>query len=204
MWEKGARSAIIPFLQRVTRLPAGARVLDAGCGSGQGALRLAQAGYDVLGADLSPEMLRRAEAQAAAAGLAIQFREATLEALPVPDGELDAVLCVNALEFAEVPARAVAEFRRVLKPAGWAVVVLLGPLAPPRGVGFRRLFGEKVYMNTMMPWELVRLLEETGWQVKAQEGLYGPDVQAEWVAALAGNAARQACLSQLWMVAARA
>lgn len=204
MWETGGRSVIIPFLQRATGLPAGARLLDAGCGSGQGTIRLAQAGYDVIGVDLAPEMLKRARAGAEAAGVTVDLAEGSLEALPLSTGELDGLMCVTALEFTEVPARALAEFRRVLKPAGWAVIVLLGPLAPPRGNAFRRLYGERVIMNTLMPWELTRLLEETGWQVKAQEGVYGPDVRAEWVEALAGNTARQACLSQLWLVAARA
>ncbi len=204
MWEKGGRSAIVPFLQKATKLPAGARLLDAGCGSGRGTLQLARAGYEVLGVDLAPEMLKRAHASAEAAALPAEFREGSLEALPLGTAELDGLMCVTALEFTEVPARALAEFRRVLKPGGWAVIVLLGPLAPPRGNAFRRLYGERVIMNTIMPWELTRLLEETGWQVKAQDGVYGPDVEAEWVTALADNRARQACLSQLWMVAARA
>lgn len=202
-WEKGGRSAIVPFLQKATKLPPGARVLDAGCGSGHGTIRLAQAGYSVMGVDLAPAMLKKARESAAAAALPSEFAEASLEALPVADGVLDGLMCVTALEFTEVPARALAEFRRALKPGGWAVMVLLGPLAPPRGTAFRRLYGERVVMNTLMPWELTRLLEEAGWQVKAQEGVYGPDVRAEWVTALAGNYARQACLSQLWMVAAR-
>lgn len=204
MWEKGGRSQVIPFLQRTARLPEGARILDAGCGSGQGTIRLARAGYRAVGVDVAPAMLARARQAAQAAGAEVEFREGALEQLPFGDGEFDGVLCVTALEFTEVPARALAEFRRVLRPGGWAVICILGPLAPPRQNAYRRLFGEAVVMNTLMPWELVRLLEDTGWSVKAQEGVYGPDAPAEAVAALAGNPARQACLADLWLVAARA
>jgi SAM-dependent methyltransferase len=45
-------------------LPAPARVLDAGCGTGRVAVRLAQLGYDVVGVDLDESMLAVARAEA--------------------------------------------------------------------------------------------------------------------------------------------
>jgi SAM-dependent methyltransferase len=39
----------------------GARVLDAGCGTGRVAIRLAELGYDCVGVDLDPSMLAEAE-----------------------------------------------------------------------------------------------------------------------------------------------
>jgi SAM-dependent methyltransferase len=51
-----------------TLVPPGARVLDAGCGTGRVAIELARRGYAVVGVDLDPGML--AEARAAAPDLA--------------------------------------------------------------------------------------------------------------------------------------
>jgi SAM-dependent methyltransferase len=48
-------------------VPAGARVLDAGCGTGRVTIRLAELGYDCVGVDLDPSML--AVAQKGAPGL---------------------------------------------------------------------------------------------------------------------------------------
>ncbi|MGW1224988.1 class I SAM-dependent methyltransferase [Streptomyces sp. NPDC001478] len=44
--------------------PAGARVLDAGCGTGRVALRLTELGYDCVGVDVDPSMLAVAREQA--------------------------------------------------------------------------------------------------------------------------------------------
>ena len=53
--------------------PAPARVADLGCGTGTLSVLLAAEGYDVHGIDLSPEMVARAEAKAAEAGVAATF-----------------------------------------------------------------------------------------------------------------------------------
>ncbi len=45
-------------------VPAGARVLDAGCGTGRVAIRLAELGYDCVGIDLDPSMLAVARKEA--------------------------------------------------------------------------------------------------------------------------------------------
>ncbi|MEV1022954.1 class I SAM-dependent methyltransferase [Streptomyces sp. NPDC050264] len=45
-------------------VPAGARVLDAGCGTGRVMIRLAELGYDCVGIDLDASMLDVARAQA--------------------------------------------------------------------------------------------------------------------------------------------
>ena len=66
----------------VTALVAvGARVLDAGCGTGRVALRLAELGYDCVGVDLDPSMLAVARSR----GPEMPWYEADLAALRLPD-----------------------------------------------------------------------------------------------------------------------
>jgi SAM-dependent methyltransferase len=48
-------------------------VLDAGCGTGENALMLAERGLEVLGIDISATAIERAQAKAAERGLAVEF-----------------------------------------------------------------------------------------------------------------------------------
>jgi glycine/sarcosine N-methyltransferase len=74
-------AAELPFVERQLQAMGACRVLDAACGTGMHAIALAQRGYAVAGADLSPGMVERARSNAAAAGLEVQFRVAGFGAL---------------------------------------------------------------------------------------------------------------------------
>src|SRR5699024_10929215 len=74
-------------------------------------------------------------------------------------------LIINVLEWTENPYRAMVEVKRVLKPGGYVCVGILGPTAGPRNHGFRRLYGENVMINTMMPWEFFQLTKEMNFQL---------------------------------------
>ena len=69
-------------------------------------------------------MLEQARANLEAAGLGegADLRVGDMESLPVDDGEVDVVLANMALHHAEVPAEALAEMARVLKPGGRVVL----------------------------------------------------------------------------------
>ena len=62
--------------------PAGAAALDLACGSGAATLVLARAGYRTVGVDRAPAMLALAAQEAAAQGLAIEWVQGDLTALP--------------------------------------------------------------------------------------------------------------------------
>jgi len=98
--------------------PAGLRVLDVGCGGGLLAEEFARLGCAVTGVDPSRESLEVARAHAAEEGLAIDYREATGDALPFADGEFPAVYCCDVLEHVDDVGRTVAEIARVLAPGG--------------------------------------------------------------------------------------
>ena len=80
--------------------PAGAEVLDVGCGTGLSGLALAAAGFFTLdGCDLSPAMLKQAERT----GTYRRLFEADLnEGIDVPDDAYDAATAVGALSFGHV------------------------------------------------------------------------------------------------------
>src|SRR5271167_2519501 len=101
-------------------LPAGARVLDAPCGHGRIARRLAAAGLEVTGVDLTAAYLARARADPKLPPGAVTYVEGDLRALPV-DGPFDAVVCwLNSFGYYDDADchRVLEEFHRVLRPGG--------------------------------------------------------------------------------------
>jgi len=66
-------AAELPFIERLVPQAGSPRyVLDAACGTGMHAVALARQGYQVAGADISPEMIARARANAVAAGVDVR------------------------------------------------------------------------------------------------------------------------------------
>jgi SAM-dependent methyltransferase len=70
------------------------RVLDLACGIGRHSLELARRGFEVVGVDISPELLEMAEREAEAQSLEISFVQADLRELDLED-EFDLVLSLN-------------------------------------------------------------------------------------------------------------
>ena len=101
---------------------AGEHVVDCGSGSGTDALiaaRLVGPTGRVIGVDMTPEMLAKARANAADAGLPnVEFREGVLEHLPVDTGWADVVISNGVLNLVPDKVAALAEMHRVLRPGG--------------------------------------------------------------------------------------
>jgi SAM-dependent methyltransferase len=90
---------------------AGERILDLGCGDGVLTEAIAAYGADVLGADLSEELL------AAAAAKGLKVRKVDGHALPFRD-EFDAVFTNAALHWMRKPELVIAGVHRALRPRG--------------------------------------------------------------------------------------
>ena len=116
-------------------------LLDAGCGTGMMALRIAAryTGCTVHGIDISPKMIAVARRDAETQGLAVDFRVGSITDLPYPDGSFDVAITnimYHHLDLAE-KRQAVAEIARVLhgpepaegKPGGRYVSAEFGPRA---------------------------------------------------------------------------
>src|SRR5512138_27154 len=98
-------------------IPRGGRVLDAGCGPGLVAEALLEAGCDVLGVDLSTEMIRRARARCARFGDRARFEQLSLFDVD-PGGPLDAALSRNVIHHVEDPQAFVERQAALVRPGG--------------------------------------------------------------------------------------
>lgn len=106
----------------IARVPAGATVVDVGCGAGMDLLlsarRVAPAGT-AIGVDMTADMLARARDGAREAGLSnVELREGDATALPLADASVDVVTSNGVLNLVPDKPRAAAEMFRVLAPGG--------------------------------------------------------------------------------------
>ena len=105
----------------------GARILDAGCGTGRHALPLARVGYRVVAFDRSA-LLLAAGRRAAGGARWPRFVRGCYTSLPFGTGRFDAILSLGtALGYLgdHGDQRALCEFRRVLMPGGRLVIETL-------------------------------------------------------------------------------
>jgi arsenite methyltransferase len=104
----------------------GDAVLDIGCGAGVDSLvaaRLVGEGGRVVGVDVTPAMVERAQAYLARLGWPqVSFQLADAEALPFPDNDFDAVISNGVFNLTLNKAKALQEAHRVLKPGGRLVL----------------------------------------------------------------------------------
>lgn len=101
-------------------VPRGARILDAGCGTGRVGGHLAAAGHDVTGVDLDPELITEARSQHAGA----IWQVGDLSELDLPT-RFDVIVCAgNVMAFAGPSSRGeiLRRFRAHLGDGGRAVV----------------------------------------------------------------------------------
>jgi len=100
------------------------RVLDVGCGPAVLEADLLRRGHEVVGIDLSLEMLRFGLNRLAASPYRERCRllPGDVERLEFADGAFDAVACMGVLEYLPSYTRALREMRRVLRPGGVAVI----------------------------------------------------------------------------------
>lgn len=130
-WLRFRYSLWAPHYDRVTRLHPqrrhsiellalrpGERLAVIGCGTGAD-LPYVPDGVQVLATDLTPAMLRQAQAHARPN---IEYRVMDALALDLPDGSFDAAVLHMVLEVISDPARCLSEAARVLRPGGRVAV----------------------------------------------------------------------------------
>jgi len=106
----------------LAELREGERVVDAGSGAGFDSFVAAGkvgAGGQVIGIDMTDEMLEKSRATALSMDLAnVEFRNGLLEAMPIEDGWADVVISNGAINLCADKPAVFKEILRVLKPGG--------------------------------------------------------------------------------------
>jgi ubiquinone/menaquinone biosynthesis C-methylase UbiE len=129
---------------------------DLGCGTGQVAAALAPFVARVIAVDRSGDMLQAA--RRLVRGLRnVEVRRGDLEALPIPDDELDAATLMLVLHHVPDPAAALAEAARALKPGGR---LLIADMLPHEHEEYRQQMGH-VWLG-FADEHLTRLLDAAG------------------------------------------
>lgn len=147
----------------------GQRVLDVAAGSGNVAIRAAEAGADVVASDITVENMKAGEREASKRGVDLEWVEADAQALPFGDAEFDVVTSAVGAMFAPDQQAVADELLRVCRPGGTVAMAnftpdglaaeffgVLGPYLPPPPPGaaspllwgkedhVRQLFGDRV------------------------------------------------------------
>ena len=99
-------------------IAAGQRVLDVAAGTGNVAIRAAEAGAQVVASDLTPENFEAGRREARARGVELEWVEADVEALPFGDGEFEVVTSSFGAMFAPDHQAVADELLRVCRPGG--------------------------------------------------------------------------------------
>ena len=108
MWASGDYAAVAheivgelgPMLVEYAGVKGGDRVLDVAAGAGSAAIAAARVGARVTASDVTPELFEAGRADAAAAGVDLDWREADAEALPFGGAEFEIVLSCIGVMFA--------------------------------------------------------------------------------------------------------
>jgi ubiquinone/menaquinone biosynthesis C-methylase UbiE len=158
VWELG------PLLVEACGVGPGQRVLDVAAGTGNVAIRAAQAGASVVASDLTPENFEAGRREAQAHGVELEWVEADAEALPFGDGEFDVVTSSLGAIFAPDHQAVADELVRVCRPGGTIGMVnftpeglaaeffgLFAPYAPPPPPGARPpvLWGSEAHVREL-------------------------------------------------------
>lgn len=153
----GMRSLMRVRLERMLELvdglslAEGSRVVDAGCGPGHLAMRLAQRQLRVLALDTSRAMLQRTRERLGAEVGCSALQVASIEQMPYRDASLDLVCSAGVLEYLPDDHPALDEIRRVLRPGGHALLPVTNYWSPVGYLDFAIEAGKRI------PW-LVRAI----------------------------------------------
>ena len=187
LWEVGER------VVRRVGIGRGEEVLDVAAGTGNAAIRAAAAGGRVVASDLTPELFDAGRAEAAAAGVELEWVEADAEDLPFEDASFDVVLSTFGVMFAPRHRVAAHELARVLRPGGrmclaaWtpeglqgSFFSLLGEFAPPMPsfVEPPLLWGNEQHVADLFQGTGIRLEFDRESVPLSDEG--GADAAVEW------------------------
>jgi len=108
------------WIRKTADVQQGERVLEVGCGGGHILMMFPQA--DLTGIDVSGRMLEKARCNLS--GLCVNLLQGELDDLQFAPQSFDAILCTEVLEHVIEPGALLSSIRRLLKPAGRAIITI--------------------------------------------------------------------------------
>jgi SAM-dependent methyltransferase len=213
------------LLERVGVTP-GEEVLDVATGTGNLALRVAAAGAQVVGVDLTPELFETARRRASDHGVAVEWVEGDAEQLPFEDESFDVVLSAFGVQFAPRHEVVAKELARVCRPGGriglvsWTPEGQIGELfkimgaympAPPDYASPPPLWGNEEHVRGLFAGTGVEVEFARGqnpWRFDSPEhyvvffeGNYGPTLKAR--ERLSAEGRWEGCREEIYAMAER-
>jgi ubiquinone/menaquinone biosynthesis C-methylase UbiE len=125
-------------------------ILDIGCAAGAEFQPLQARGFEIVGIDYSPEMLRLAR-QRLGPSNRVPLCRADAEQLPFPNASFDHVVCLGVFEYLNTYDLCLDEIYRVLRPGGVVIISL------PTDVSLDRV-SNKLFNKTVVP--VVRMIKK--------------------------------------------
>ncbi|MFN2491049.1 MAG: class I SAM-dependent methyltransferase [Actinomycetota bacterium] len=193
VWELG------PLLVTACGISPGDRVLDVAAGTGNTAIRAAEAGAHVVASDLTPANFEAGRREAKAHGVELEWMEADAEDLPFDESEFDVVTSSFGVIFAPNHHAVADELVRVCRPGGTIGMInftpeglaagffgVLAPYAPPSPPGapsplmwgseehVRKLFGDRVESLEMARKEYVERVDSPSAYREFCKATFGP------------------------------
>lgn len=110
----------------------GSRMLDAGCGPGHLALKLAKKNFDVSAVDTSEAMLAELSKNLKVYEVdkAVNTQIASIEDLPFEDNSFDLICSLGVIEYLKTDEKVLQEFIRVLRPGGVLILSVTNYWSP--------------------------------------------------------------------------
>lgn len=163
---------------------AGKRIVDVGCGGGILSEGLAKCGADVLGIDLSEDLIDVADLHSLESGVSVRYKKISAEALAEAQPEsFDHVTCMEMLEHVPDPASIMHACARMVKPGGMvffstlnrrAKAYLLAIVAAERILQMLPK-GTHDYETFIKPSELCQTARQAGLELQGMVGIeYNP------------------------------
>ncbi len=139
------------------------RVLDLGCGTGWASRRMARmvSAGEVVGLDVSDEMVRRAE-QTSQEIMNVRYVWGSAEKIPAPDNQFNKVLSVESFYYYADQGQALDELRRVMAPEGKLFILI--NLYKDNHYSLRWVTELKVPVQALSEAEYKALLERHGFR----------------------------------------
>jgi ubiquinone/menaquinone biosynthesis C-methylase UbiE len=146
---KRRKDAVVNFVKQLASDDS-KKILDCGCGAGIIMEAILGLGHDVVGIDLSEEMLK--VAREALHDYNPNLKVGSVESLFFQDEIFDICLCIGVLQYLEDDEPALRELARVLKPGGHAIISI------PNIARVTTLFDPFYYLRRLPHFIIYRIL----------------------------------------------